>query len=100
MDMGGCTKTHSEILKHDYDESVKQGKDFGYFSDLQRFLEKLLDDVDRRIASAGKRIEEIEKTVLHLMSYNSSLILFKDETDSSAEIKSLMARAEALGTLA
>jgi len=66
QDLGPCPKTHSEPLKSEYEKDKESGKELGYEYDYQRDLQKYIDDCNRRIDSAQRRLEktpdEITKT--------------------------------------
>lgn len=61
LDIGECKKVHSDAMKRNYDEELEKGKDYGYDLDLERYLERILDDVDRKRERAKKRLEETDK---------------------------------------
>jgi len=91
MDLGECRNLHSTPLKmaypllllfltatimrmplhlnkHNYDEEVARGKNYGYEYELEKYLEQIVGDCDRKIQRAQKRLEETEKekVCLHL----------------------------------
>ncbi len=94
MDIGDCKKLHSDSMKEEFDQSVKDGKDQGLYRDLERYLQKVVDDVDNKIRAAHKRVAEIDSKVLTIFSSCSNE---QNDDAISTEIKSLMARAEQLG---
>lgn len=57
MEIGPCKKFHSESLRAVYEEARKT-KDYGYEWELYRRLEAILADVDRKMRSAQKRMEQ------------------------------------------
>jgi molecular chaperone GrpE (heat shock protein) len=59
-----CKKLHSDSMKEEFEQSVKNGKDQGLYRELERYLQKIVDDVDNKIRAAQKRVEEIESKVL------------------------------------
>jgi len=84
MDLGECDKLHSAPLKSDYEEAVQKGKDYGYAYELELYLEHFVNDCDRKIVRAQKRLEETEK---------------EDSSQQiAAQIKELFAKAEELGS--
>ena len=80
-DIGECRKKHSDILKQDYEEASKK-RDYGYERDLMKTLKRIIEDCDRRIEKAVKRLEEITE---------------KDSAAVNAAIKELYDQAELLG---
>jgi len=59
QDLGPCPKVHSEGLKTEYEaassaEKVKWGFEFDYMRDMQKYI----DDCDRRIETAQRRLEK------------------------------------------
>jgi phenylpropionate dioxygenase-like ring-hydroxylating dioxygenase large terminal subunit len=60
MDLGHCGYTHPEILKEAYQQEIaKNGPgEYDYEFQLMRQLQSIVDDCDRRIARADKRIEQ------------------------------------------
>lgn len=83
MDLGECRNLHSTPLKMaypfqitfmpledcnyhplnqlNYDEEVSKGKNYGYEYELEKYLEQIVGDCDRKIQRAQKRLEETEK---------------------------------------
>lgn len=56
-DLGPCPLEHDERLKKAYQEASKT-HDFGYDRDLERTLERLLADAERKIAKGRERVVE------------------------------------------
>lgn len=56
MDLGLCPKIHSEQLKIDF-QQASLTREYGYEFDLQRDLAKYVDDCNRRIDQAQRRLE-------------------------------------------
>lgn len=59
QDLGQCPKVHSESLKTEYEalpdrERQRYGFDYDYMRDLQKYI----DDCNRRIEAAQKRLEK------------------------------------------
>lgn len=57
MDLGLCPKIHSDQLKLDY-QQASLTKEYGYEYDYQRDLAKYVDDCNRRIDQAQRRLEK------------------------------------------
>jgi len=88
MDVGECKKLHQEALKDEYDEARKK-KDYGYDLELERELEGIISDCDRKINNARKRLEhnqEVEK------QHNAA-----EEDEHAPEIERLLKKVEELG---
>lgn len=69
MDLGLCPKIHSDQLKLDY-QQASATKEYGYEYDYQRDLAKYVDDCNRRIEQAQRRLEKTPEEVAksnHLM---------------------------------
>lgn len=92
MDLGDCSNIHSEPLKQAYEEA-RRTKDFGYEHELARELEEHIQDCDRRVIRAQKRLEETQGA----SSPSHSSTQISDDDKVTSEIKELFARAEQLG---
>ena len=57
QDLGPCPKVHSEPLKAEYDSS-KDTKNYGFEYDYMRDLQKYIDECNRRIDAAQRRLEK------------------------------------------
>ena len=57
QDLGPCPKVHSESLKGEYDASQDKAK-FGFEYDYMRDMQKYIDECNRRIDAAQKRLEK------------------------------------------
>lgn len=57
QDLGPCPKVHSEPLKTEYDASPDKSK-FGFEYDYMRDMQKHIDDCNRRIDIAQRRLEK------------------------------------------
>lgn len=62
MDLGLCPKIHSEQLKLDY-QQASATKEYGYEYDYQRDLAKYVDDCNRRIDQAQRRLEKTPEEI-------------------------------------
>lgn len=68
QDLGICPRTHNEALKAEYDSADdKQKQEWGFDFDYLRDMQKYIDDCNRRIDVAQRRLEqthpeEIRKT--------------------------------------
>jgi len=93
MNLGECPKKHSETLREQYEEARKT-KDYGFEYDLERELERLIADCDRKIIKARKRLED--PTDYSLYGSNSTNSQMEDK--AAEEIKDLYVKAELLGS--
>eukprot|EP00124_Ichthyophonus_hoferi_P001288 Ihof_evm4s63 gene=Ihof_evmTU4s63 len=59
-DLGPCEKIHDEQLKTKYEEAIKEGKDFDYDYAFERYLEKLVVDLDHDIRRANERLKRTQ----------------------------------------
>ena len=67
QDLGTCNKTHSEALKNEYEAaSEEQKKKWAFDYDYMHNMKNLLDDCNRKIETAQRRLdktpEEIRQT--------------------------------------
>lgn len=94
QDLGPCPKIHSEALKAEYDalpdpERKRHGFEYDYMRDLQKYI----DDCNRRIDVAQRRLE---KTPDEIRQTN---VLLKAISDLSATIANGLLEVEILGEL-
>jgi len=82
MDVGECENLHSSTLRGEYEEARKK-KDYGYEYELEMHLQQTIDDCERRIIRAQKRLEETQSPDAN--------------DDTSNQIKELYAEAEKAG---
>ena len=77
QDLGPCPKVHSEPLKTEYESAPDKSK-YGFEYDYMRDMQKYIDECNRRIDAAQRRLEktpdEIRQTNA-LVSRNVSLPL-------------------------
>jgi hypothetical protein len=59
MDIGECEKLHSSTLRAEYDEARKK-RDYNYEYELELHLQHYIDECERRIVRAQKRLEETQ----------------------------------------
>ena len=59
-DLGPCRKLHSEPLKDTYDEAVRSGKTFTYERETEEYLQRIVDDLERKMVRSQQRIDEQE----------------------------------------
>ncbi|XP_065839368.1 luc7-like protein 3 isoform X2 [Oscarella lobularis] len=59
-DLGPCGKMHDEKLKERYEQSEKKGK-MGYEEDFLRYLESLVNDLDRKVKRGRERLKQSEE---------------------------------------
>src|SRR5208282_3214748 len=57
QDLGPCPKVHSEPLKTEYENSTDKAK-YGFEYDYMRDLQKYIDECNRRIDMAQRRLEK------------------------------------------
>jgi len=55
-DLGACKKKHDEHCKEDY-QNYKTKEKYPYERDFIRYLERLIDDLDRKVKKAHERID-------------------------------------------
>ncbi|KAH7347145.1 LUC7 protein, partial [Plectosphaerella cucumerina] len=94
QDLGACSRVHSEALKTEYEnmnEKEKQRLNFEY--DYMRDLQKYIDDCNRRIDAAQRRLE---KTPDEIRQTN---ILLKGIADLASSINSGLLEVEILGEM-
>ncbi|KAK0629337.1 hypothetical protein B0T17DRAFT_476869, partial [Bombardia bombarda] len=94
QDLGPCSRVHSEGLKADYEglpdpDKKKYGFDFDYMRDLQKYI----DECNRRIEAAQRRLE---KTPDEIRQTN---VLLKSISDLGSTIASGLLEVEILGEL-
>lgn len=80
QDLGPCPKVHAEPLKNEY-ESLPEAerKKYGFEYDYMRDLQKYIDDCNRRIDAAQRRLEktpdEIRQTNVLVSGHHSFRLL-------------------------
>ncbi|XP_031549224.1 putative RNA-binding protein Luc7-like 2 isoform X2 [Actinia tenebrosa] len=79
MDLGTCQKIHNPALKADFVEASKK-RDYGYDIDQMEYLKSFINDCDRKIQIAKKRLEDTQ-----------------DEWDDSEEARAVHDFAEQIG---
>ena len=57
QDLGPCPKVHSEPLKTEYEATADKSK-FGFEYDYMRDMQKYIDECNRRIDAAQRRLEK------------------------------------------
>lgn len=57
QDLGPCPKVHSEPLKTEYEASADKAK-YGFEFDYMRDVQKYIDECNRRIEAAQRRLEK------------------------------------------
>eukprot|EP01119_Soliformovum_irregulare_P025056 TRINITY_DN915_c0_g1_i1.p1 TRINITY_DN915_c0_g1~~TRINITY_DN915_c0_g1_i1.p1 ORF type:complete len:314 (+),score=51.76 TRINITY_DN915_c0_g1_i1:47-943(+) len=92
-DLGPCTKNHDENVKKQYQE-VKNKSQYPYERDFIHHLERLIEDLDRKVKRGRERLETQE-------GGDGTPLLPADTVERvkqlDARIVSLMEQAEALG---
>ncbi|RPA87521.1 LUC7-domain-containing protein [Ascobolus immersus RN42] len=64
FDLGSCPKIHSEALKSEYERKLPESKSYGFEWDYQRELQKIIDDCNRRIDAAQRRLEKTPEEIM------------------------------------
>jgi hypothetical protein len=91
-DLGACTKSHDEYLKQMYHESPKKNQ-YPYERDFIHYLERLIDDLDRRIKRGHDRLDvQDDKAEIPLTVENAEKV-----RSISERIQILLAQIEDLG---
>lgn len=94
QDLGPCPRIHSEALKVEYEALSEQDKKrHGFEYDYMRDLQKYIEDCNRRIDVAQRRLE---KTPDEIRQTN---VLLKSIADFTASINSGLLEVEILGEL-
>ncbi|KAI7774997.1 luc7-domain-containing protein [Diaporthe eres] len=94
QDLGPCPKVHSEALKAEYEGLPEpERKRYGFEHDYMRDLQKYIDECNRRIDVAQRRLE---KTPDEIRQTN---VLLKSISDFSATINNGLLEVEILGEL-
>jgi len=94
QDLGPCSRVHSEALKAEY-EGLPEGerKKYGFEYDYMRDLQKYIDECNRRIDAAQRRLE---KTPDEIRQTN---VLLKAISDLGASIATGLLEVEVLGEM-
>ncbi|KAB5518867.1 LUC7 protein [Coniochaeta sp. 2T2.1] len=94
QDLGSCPKVHSEALKAEYDALPDaERKKFGFEYDYMRDLQKYIDECNRRIDAAQRRLE---KTPDEIRQTN---VLLKGIADLTGSINTGLLEVEILGEM-
>ncbi|EOO03273.1 putative u1 snrnp splicing complex subunit protein [Phaeoacremonium minimum UCRPA7] len=94
QDLGPCPKVHSEGLKAEYEGLPEaEKKKYGFEWDYMRDLQKYIDECNRRIDVAQRRLE---KTPDEIRQTN---VLLKSISDLSSSINNGLLEVEILGEL-
>ncbi|KAL7953075.1 U1 snRNP splicing complex subunit [Trichoderma compactum] len=94
QDIGQCPKVHAESLKTEYEGlSEREKHKYGFEYDYMRDLQKYIDECNRRIDAAQRRLE---KTPDEIRQTNA---LLKTISDLTASINSGLLEVEILGSL-
>ncbi|TGZ85345.1 LUC7-domain-containing protein [Ascodesmis nigricans] len=75
QDLGPCKKIHLESHKADYERDKSTGRDPGYEIDYMRDLQRYIDECNRRIEAAQRRLD---KTPDEIMKTNALLKMIGD----------------------
>ncbi|KAL6863695.1 U1 snRNP splicing complex subunit [Trichoderma novae-zelandiae] len=94
QDIGPCPKVHAEGLKAEYEAlSEREKHKYGFEYDYMRDLQKYIDECNRRIDAAQRRLE---KTPDEIRQTNA---LLKTISDLSASINNGLLEVEILGSM-
>lgn len=94
QDLGPCSRVHSEALKAEYEALPDQDKKkYGFDYDYMRDLQKYIDECNRRIDAAQRRLE---KTPDEIRQTN---VLLKAISDLGTTIATGLLEVEILGEL-
>lgn len=94
QDLGACPKVHSEALKAEYEALPEQEKKrYGFDYDYMRDLQKYIDECNRRIDAAQRRLE---KTPDEIRQTN---VLLKAISDLGRSIENGLLEVEILGEI-
>ncbi|KAK0616913.1 hypothetical protein B0T14DRAFT_434781 [Immersiella caudata] len=94
QDLGPCTRVHSEALKAEYEALPESDrKKYGFDYDYMRDLQKYIDECNRRIDAAQRRLE---KTPDEIRQTN---VLLKAISDLGATIATGLLEVEILGEM-
>ncbi|KAI9141717.1 hypothetical protein BKA69DRAFT_1028204 [Paraphysoderma sedebokerense] len=89
MDLGPCTKVHSDKLKEDYEQALAEGK-ADYEMEFFRNLEGFVHDCDRKIRTFEKRLQNTAEDA-------KTFGIMKEIADLELEIQKLTVEIEKLG---
>lgn len=84
MDLGPCSKIHSDKLKADY-QKARLKKDFGFEYDYLRDLNKYVDDCNRRIDAAQKRLEKTPEELAKASQLARDMVELEKIIDTALE---------------
>jgi len=91
-DLGTCTKLHDDIIKQMYQDSSKKNT-YSYERDFIHHLERLIDDLDRRIKRGHDRLDvQDDKAEIPLTVENAEKV-----KQISERIQNLLGQIEDLG---
>lgn len=94
QDLGSCPKVHSEALKAEYEALPEpEKKKYGFEYDYMRDLQKYIDECNRRIDAAQRRLE---KTPDEIRQTN---VLLKSISDFTSSINNGLLEVEILGEM-
>ncbi|KAI1498308.1 LUC7 protein [Biscogniauxia marginata] len=94
QDLGQCPKVHAESLKAEYESLPEPARQkYGFENDYLRDLQKYIDECNRRIDTAQRRLE---KTPDEIRQTN---VLLKSISDLGATVNSGLVEVRVLGEL-
>lgn len=84
MDLGLCPKIHSEQLKLEYEQASKT-KEYAYEYDYQRDLAKYVDECDRKIEQAQRRLERSPEEIAKSNALMSEIAKLEELMDMTLQ---------------
>ncbi|KNC54101.1 uncharacterized protein AMSG_12300 [Thecamonas trahens ATCC 50062] len=91
-DLGECPKTHSDVLKREYEKSVANGERWGYEFEHMRLLRSLVRQCDGRIHAAKERMTQEEAAAV------VDVPVHPEAAKLHTEISEMVAKAAQLGS--
>eukprot|EP00039_Didymoeca_costata_P018424 m.333381 g.333381 ORF g.333381 m.333381 type:complete len:303 (-) comp17135_c0_seq1:786-1694(-) len=90
LDAGPCNKVHSDGLREKYQEAVKRGA-ATYDNEWYRHLKEYIDECDRKVARARKRLEQTQELPEDLMAeglaVQNMVEVIVNKTDRAEELR-------------
>ena len=78
QDLGTCPKIHSEALKAEY-EATKDKSKLGFEYDYLRDMQKYIDECNRRIEAAQRRLEKTPDEIRQTNNLVSNVLEFSQK---------------------
>ncbi|KAI5918701.1 LUC7 protein [Camillea tinctor] len=94
QDLGSCPKVHAEALKTEYESLPEPARQkYGFENDYLRDLQKYIDECNRRIDTAQRRLEKTPDEI------RQTHVLLKAISDLGATVNAGLAEVRVLGEL-